>query len=316
MRLASTSSRVRASGARCSISSSNVRLASSISAHSSPRISTPWAAKRSGVDPPRLVAELLEPERVREPARGVDRDDRDLRAVGRGAHRERGRGRRLAHAAGAGADDDPLAGDQVRDGAGTQMSPSRTACATACERLRASELRHDVVQHVLHGALGIAELLGDLAGRDGRRRSARGPACSRSVRRAATDLPSSGLIPSSRSLQELGRHDAGAVDGGADRARRATRSSACPCAGRRRRPPAGRRARRARSTARSTRRRSRPSTRAAAPMKSVPSGIAWSSSTRSASASSGSAQASRTPSAWPTAVTSGRLSRHAASPRR
>ena len=48
MRLDSTSSRVRGSGARCSISSSNVRLASSISAHSSPRISTPWSANRSG----------------------------------------------------------------------------------------------------------------------------------------------------------------------------------------------------------------------------------------------------------------------------
>src|SRR4051812_30834101 len=48
MRLANTSSRVRASGARRSISSSNVRLASSIIAHSSPRISTPWAAKRAG----------------------------------------------------------------------------------------------------------------------------------------------------------------------------------------------------------------------------------------------------------------------------
>ena len=48
MRLRITSSSVRRSGARCSISSSKVRLASSISAHSSPRISTPWAVKRSG----------------------------------------------------------------------------------------------------------------------------------------------------------------------------------------------------------------------------------------------------------------------------
>src|SRR5918996_5468675 len=48
MRLESTSSRVAGSGASRSISASNVRLASSISAHSSPRISTPWPAKRSG----------------------------------------------------------------------------------------------------------------------------------------------------------------------------------------------------------------------------------------------------------------------------
>ena len=86
-------------------------------------------------DQARLVAELLEPERVGEPPRRVDRDHRDARAVGGGAHGERGGRRGLAHAAGAGADDDPLAGDEVGDGA--QMSPSRTACATACERLRA-----------------------------------------------------------------------------------------------------------------------------------------------------------------------------------
>src|SRR3954452_1940584 len=48
MRLASTSSRVRSSGARWSISWWNVRLASSIIAQSSPRISTPWAEKRRG----------------------------------------------------------------------------------------------------------------------------------------------------------------------------------------------------------------------------------------------------------------------------
>ena len=92
--------------------------------------------KRSRVDQPRLVAELLQPERVREPLRRVDRDDRDLGALGGGAHRERGGGRRLPDAARAGADDDPAAADEVGD-RGAQISPSRTACATACERERA-----------------------------------------------------------------------------------------------------------------------------------------------------------------------------------
>jgi hypothetical protein len=45
------------------MSSSKVRLASSIIAHSSPSISIPWPAKRAGRRA-RLVAELLEPERV------------------------------------------------------------------------------------------------------------------------------------------------------------------------------------------------------------------------------------------------------------
>ena len=48
MRLERTSSRVRSSGARSSISSSKVRLASSIIAHSSPRTSMPWPARRAG----------------------------------------------------------------------------------------------------------------------------------------------------------------------------------------------------------------------------------------------------------------------------
>ena len=87
------------------------------------------------VDQARLVAELLQAERGREPARGIDGHHGDLLARGGGAHRERGGGGRLAHAAGAGADDDPAAGDQLLDRG--QISPSRTACATACERERA-----------------------------------------------------------------------------------------------------------------------------------------------------------------------------------
>ena len=61
------------------------------------------------VDQPRLVAELLEPERVRQPPGGVDGHHGDLGARGGGAHRERGGGRRLADAARAGADHDPAA---------------------------------------------------------------------------------------------------------------------------------------------------------------------------------------------------------------
>ena len=48
MRLARISSRVAASGASTSMSSSKVRFASSIIAHSSPRSSSPWPAKWAG----------------------------------------------------------------------------------------------------------------------------------------------------------------------------------------------------------------------------------------------------------------------------
>ena len=109
MRLARISSRVRSSGASRSISSSKVRLASSIIAHSSPRTSMPWPAQALGVDAARLVAQLVDAQRVGQPPRRVDRDDRDARALGGQAHRQRGRRRRLAHAARARADDDALA---------------------------------------------------------------------------------------------------------------------------------------------------------------------------------------------------------------
>ena len=52
-----------------------------------------------GIDPARLVLELLEPERVGQPVGGVDRHDRDLRAARRHPERDRGRRRRLADAA-------------------------------------------------------------------------------------------------------------------------------------------------------------------------------------------------------------------------
>ena len=72
MRFESTASRVRSSGACHSISSSKVRLASSIIAHSSP--------STSGVDAPLLVAELGQAERVRQPLGRIDRQHRHLLA--------------------------------------------------------------------------------------------------------------------------------------------------------------------------------------------------------------------------------------------
>ena len=105
MRLESTSSRVASSGARRSISASKVRLESSIIAHSSP--------SNVALDEPRLVAQLLEPQRVGEPPRGVDRHHGDLQPALGHAHRDRrGRGG-LAHAPGAGADHDPAPFEDV-----------------------------------------------------------------------------------------------------------------------------------------------------------------------------------------------------------
>ena len=96
-----------ARGARSA--ASNVRLESSIIAHSSPRLDP---VRERSSDEPRLVAELLEPERVGQPPRRVDGHHGD-RAPSRGQpQRERRRGRRLADAAGAGADGDPLAVEQ------------------------------------------------------------------------------------------------------------------------------------------------------------------------------------------------------------
>ena len=94
--------------------------------------------------------------------------------LGGGAHRERGGRRGLAHAAGAGADDDPLAGDEVGDRGSDEPLADRVR-----DGLRAAagvELRHDVVQHVLHGPLGIAELLRRPRASGARRRSATAPA--------------------------------------------------------------------------------------------------------------------------------------------
>ena len=90
----------------------------------------PVGAEALGVDEPRLVAQLLHPERVGEALGGVDRDDRDPQPVGRHAHRERGRRGRLADAARAGADHDPLAVEQRDDrchGPDNRGAPGRMA---------------------------------------------------------------------------------------------------------------------------------------------------------------------------------------------
>ena len=70
-------------------------------------------AEALGVDEPRLVAELLEPERVGEPPRRVDRHHRDLEPALGHAHRDRGRRGGLPDAARAGAHHDPAAFEQL-----------------------------------------------------------------------------------------------------------------------------------------------------------------------------------------------------------
>ena len=64
-------------------------------------------AEARGIDEPRLVAELLEPERVREPLGRVDRDHHHLQPALGHAHRQRGGRGGLPDPARPGADDDP-----------------------------------------------------------------------------------------------------------------------------------------------------------------------------------------------------------------
>ena len=69
----------------------------------------PLLLEQGRLDPARLVAELLQPERVRQPLRRVDRQHADLQPLRRHPGRDRRRGRRLADPAGAGADADRFA---------------------------------------------------------------------------------------------------------------------------------------------------------------------------------------------------------------
>ena len=78
----------------------------------------PGRRQASGVDAPRLVFKLLQPERVRQPPGRVDRDDRHAGAARRHPERDRSRCRRLADPAGAAADAHPLALQKLGDAHG------------------------------------------------------------------------------------------------------------------------------------------------------------------------------------------------------
>src|SRR5215207_9924102 len=223
MRLARISSRVASSGASRSMTSSNVRLASSIIAHSSPSISTPWGSKRSGSTrrgslpssaipsalasrfagsivttatfipcaamPIASAAEVVVLPTPPEPAQMTMRlpsssGTTDVIAVTNAVS-----DKAFAHG--------------VRDGLGTAAGV---------------ELRHNVVQDVLHGPLGVRELERDLARRvtlrDQRQHLllALGQA---GERRAAVDALG-GHSPE-QVAEEVGRDHAGAAGRGLDR---------------------------------------------------------------------------------------------------
>src|SRR3954452_19732002 len=175
MRLASTSSRVRSSGARCSMSWSNVRLASSIIAHSSPRISTPWAAKRLGSISLGSLPSVSRPSALASRRAG---------AIVTTATRRPRSAMPIATAAAVVVLPTPPGPAQITirrpaSRGSTDVSTRTSECAAGQEldealahrerdRLGAAagiQLGHHVVQDVLDGALRVAELLGDLAGR-------------------------------------------------------------------------------------------------------------------------------------------------------
>ena len=202
------------------------------------------------------------------------------------------RRRRLADAAGARADDDPLPFQQRLDGShrtdiGSRVTGTSVREVTSAPRgavaarrriasdqafadgerhgLRAAagvELGDDVVQDVLHGAFRVAELLGDLpcrmAGGDQRQDLLLAVGQRRVVRAA--------VVPVGMPRRRCARARRAAP---ASRRRRRWRqpgpprpappSSACPCAGSRSRPPAWPRARCPRRSRTCTRARARPS---------------------------------------------------------
>ncbi len=106
MRLESTSSRARSSGARRAISVVEGALGVEHRRPQLPAQLDPLGGEQCGVDPPRLVVELVDAERARQAPGGVDRDDRDALPFAGEPQRERGGGGGLAHPAGAGADAD------------------------------------------------------------------------------------------------------------------------------------------------------------------------------------------------------------------
>ena len=91
----------------------------------------PVLLEQLGVDPARLVAQLAQAERVGEPLRRVDRQHADAQPAGRHAGRDRRRGRRLADPAGAGADADVLAFEDLADRRPSGRASSRAVCAAS-----------------------------------------------------------------------------------------------------------------------------------------------------------------------------------------
>src|SRR5215210_3724528 len=178
MRLARISSRVAASGASRSITSSNVRLASSIIAHSSPRISTPCGAKRAASTRCGSLPSCARPSALARRLAG---------SIVTTATRSPWAAMPIASAAEVVVLPTPPEPAQITirlpSSSGTTDVIARTTPAFPAERRLASdqafahgvrdglgpaagvELGHDVVQDVLHGPLGIAEFLRDLARR-------------------------------------------------------------------------------------------------------------------------------------------------------
>src|SRR3954471_8302485 len=176
MRLARISSRVAASGASRSITSSNVRLASSIIAHSSPRISTPCGAKRAASTRRGSLPSCSSPSALARRLAG---------SIVTTATRSPWAAMPIASAAEVVVLPTPPEPAQITirlpSSSGTTDVMARTTPAFPAERRRASdqafahgvrdglgpaagvELGHHVVQDVLHGPLGIAEFLRDLA---------------------------------------------------------------------------------------------------------------------------------------------------------
>src|SRR5918992_4899555 len=180
MRFESTSSRVAASGASRSISASNVRLESSIKAHSSPSIRTPWSLKRSGSTSRGSLPSSSSPSESASRFAGS--------IVTTATFRPRSA---IPIASAAAVVVLPTPPDPAQTTIRLPSSSGSTDVITRTVRVRAPrqgtnarsdepfahregdslraaagvELRDDVMEDVLHGPLGVAELLGDLARR-------------------------------------------------------------------------------------------------------------------------------------------------------
>src|SRR4051794_15187927 len=160
------------------MTSSNVRFASSIIAHSSPRISTPCPAKRDGSTRCGSLPSCSRPSALARRLAG---------SIVTTATRRPSAAMPIASAAEVVVLPTPPDPAQITirlpSSSGTTDVMARTTAAVSAKWRRASdqafahgvrdglraaagvELGHDVVQDVLHGALGVAELLRDLARR-------------------------------------------------------------------------------------------------------------------------------------------------------